>query len=110
MDGKLDMSWQHVPAAQKAPCILGCVKSSVGSRVREGIVPFCSALVRPHLEPCTQLWGLQHKKYTEVLEPVQRRATEMIKGLEHLCCGDRLRELGVFSLEKGRLRGDLTAA
>jgi len=65
-------------------------------------VPFCFAFMTPIWT--TASWGHQHKKDVDLLRQVQRR------GLELLYYKERLRELGLFSLEIRRLQRDIVTA
>jgi len=91
VDAWLNVSHQCVQVAKKANDNLASIRNDVASRIKEMIIP---------LKYCVQFWPSQYKKDTEALESVQRRATKLMRGLEHKSYGKWLRELGLFTLEK----------
>ena len=94
-------------AVYKAKRMLGFIKRSITSRRKEVILPLYRSLVRPHLEYCVQAWGVYLQKDRVELEKVQMRAVRLIQGLKSDNYFDKLRELGLFSMVRRRLRGDL---
>ncbi|PKU37620.1 hypothetical protein llap_12074 [Limosa lapponica baueri] len=108
MDNKMNMSEQCCCSKESQQVYMqDCINKGITSRDKEVIIPFNSVLVRPHLEYCVQFWSSPHKKKdVDRLERVKRKPTKMIKGLGSLPYEERPRELGLFSLEERRLRGD----
>ena len=56
--------------------------------------------MRPQMEYCIWIWSLHYRRDVDLLECNQRMATKTIQEIEHFSCVDRLKELGLFSLEK----------
>ena len=109
-DSNIKFSSQCTVAARNANRILGLIRRNILHKSKDVILRLYKSLVRPHLEYCIQVWNPYLKKDVVLLEKVQKRATKMISELRHLSYDQRLHKLGLISLEKRRIRGDLIQA
>ncbi|KAK4825908.1 LOW QUALITY PROTEIN: hypothetical protein QYF61_003403 [Mycteria americana] len=94
--------------SQKANCTLGCIKRSVASRSREVILPLYSALTPPGVQHAVLEPSAQERHGAVGVDPEEGHEDDQKD--QHLSYEDRLRELGLFSLEKTKLQGDLIGA
>lgn len=109
VDEKLDLSQQCAPTAQKAKHTLSWIQSSVASKSREGILPLYSTSMRPHLECCIHFQGPQHKKDLDQQKQFQRMPQRWPEGFKNSPRKIGW-ELGLFSLQKRRVWGNLIVA
>ena len=100
-------SLQCSAAAGKANGVLGQISRAVMYRDKKTFIQLYKVYVRPHLEYCIQAWSPYLKADKEKLEKVQRRAVNMVAGLKAKTYEDKLKEVGLTSLEDRRERGDM---
>ena len=94
-------------AAAKGNRMVGLIKRNFVDIDKDTCRTLYCALVRPHLEYAIQSWSPYYKKDILELEKVQRRMTKLVPELEELDYEERCERLGLTTLERRRLRGDL---
>jgi hypothetical protein len=94
-----DLKWgqQCNQAASKAMSVLGIIRRAFRNVSKEMFTSLYSIYVRPNLEYCVQAWAPYYQKDVDTLEKVQRRATKMVKEIQHLSYEERLKQLNLVS-------------
>jgi len=83
------------------------IKRNFTDRSRERIISLYKTLVRLHIEYCSTIWSPHDDKDIKLVESVQQRATKLVIGMQGFTYNDRLKQLGLMRLERGRVRSDL---
>ena len=93
-------------AARTAQSVLGQISRAFHYRDRHVFVRLYVQYVRPHLEFSTPAWAPWAEGDKNVLEKVQRKAVGMVSGLHSKVYEERLKELGLQTLEERRHQAD----
>ena len=91
---------QVVEACKKANRALGMISRTIKCKSKSVLLSLYKSLVRPHLEYCTPVWSPHFVKDKHMLEKVQHRFTRMVPGMKELPYKDRLKQLGLWTLEE----------
>ena len=98
---------QCAKAAKTANSVLGQMSRSFHYRDKDTWIRLYKIFVRPHLELCVQAWCPWYVKDIELLESIQKRALNMVVGLNSTSYEDKLKEICLPSLQERRVRGDM---
>ena len=90
MNANMKVSEQCRIAASMGNQVLGMIRTNITYKENSLIVPLYKAIVRPHLEYSINAWSPYLRKYIDMLEKIQRRATKLIPGLTDLRFEERL--------------------
>ena len=107
VQSNLKPSRQCSTAAARATSVLSQISRAFHYRDRRTFVQLYKQYVRPHLEFAVPAWSPWAVGDREVLEKVQERAIRMVSGLKGKTYQDRLKEIGLLTLEKRREQFDL---
>ena len=92
---------------KRANRMLGLIRIGFSCLDKEIFMNLYPVMVRPLLEYCVQVWSPYKRKYINLIEGVQRRATKLVPELRELQYEERLKKLGLTTLEDRRERGDM---
>ena len=106
-DSKLNFTEHISTKVSKANQIVGLIFRTFTFIDREMFLNLFKSLIRPILEYATTIWSPMYKKDAIQIENVQRRATRLVKGLKEMSYPERLKILGLPTLEYRRDRADM---
>ena len=107
MDSELTFA-EHITAkVKKANSLVGMIRRSFTYLDQYTFVKIFTAFVRPHLEYGQTIWSPHLRKYINMIENVQIRATKLVDGFSKLTYEGRLKKLELPTLAFRRLRGDM---